>query len=152
MKHDQKIDIVGRIGEKIVVNYLNSQGEKVQESIDHFDREKDLISNGKKVEVKTQQPFVVKNAFTFRVNQLRKCRSVDELYIVSVPPKMKPNYKWGGWLFKVDPKTFKESRYTTSFGNEMVVINIEQPAVTPLKKLSKEEIDELNKYTESAYT
>jgi len=151
MKSDQKIDIIGRIGEKIVVNYLNSQGQKVQESLDHFDREKDLLSDGKKIEVKTQQPFVVKNAFTFGTNQLRKCRSVDELYIVSIPPKMDFHYKWGGWLFKVDPKTFKESRYTTKFGKEMVVIKIEQPAVKPLKKLSEEEISELVKYTESAY-
>lgn len=151
MKHEQRIDILGRIGEKIVVNHLNSLGMKVEESINHFDSEKDLLADGKTIEVKTQQPFVYKNAFTFRENQLRKCRSVDELYVVSVPPVMKLDYKWGGQLFKIDPKTFTETRYTTKNGHKMILINIEQPAVQSIKELTKEEIQELNKYTESAY-
>lgn len=152
MKHDQKIDILGRIGEKIVVNYFNSQGRKVQESIDHFDRFKDMIVDGKMIEVKTEQPFVMKNAFTFRENQLQKCRNVDELYFVSIPPLMKKNYKWGGWIFKADPKNFIISeRYTTKYGNKMIVIPIEQEALVPVQKMNQEEIDELIKYAESNY-
>lgn len=151
MKHEQRIDILGRIGEKIVVNHLNSLGMKVEESLNHFDSEKDLLADGKTIEVKTQQPFVYKDAFTFRDNQLRKCRSVDELYVVSIPPVMKPDYKWGGHLFKIDPKTFTETRYTTKNGNKMILINIDQPAVQSIKELTKEETQELMKYAESGY-
>lgn len=152
MKHEQRIDILGRIGEKIVVNYLNSLGHKVQESIDHFDRTKDMTVDGKHIEVKTEQPFVMKNAFTFRETQLRKCRSVDELYFVSIPPLINPKYKWGGWIFSANPKTFIESeRYTTKYGHKMVVIPIEQESLVAVKKLTQEEIHELMKYADSNY-
>jgi len=152
MKNDERISILGRIGEKIVINHLNNLGRHVQESLDHYDSEKDLLVDGKKVEVKTEQPFVLKNAFTFRENQIRKCRSVDELYFVSIPPVISPKYKWGGWLFKADPKKFEESeRYTTKYGNKMVVIPIDQDAITPIRKLTTEEVKELTKYAQSAY-
>jgi hypothetical protein len=153
MNHAQRIDILGRMGEKIVVNYLNNLGHKVEESIDPYDRVKDMtVNNQLNIEVKTEQPFVIKNAFTIRENQLKKCRNVDELYFVSVPPLMNLKYKWGGWIFKVDPKTFVESsRYTTKYGNKMVVIPINQDAVVPVQKLKQEEITELLKYTESSY-
>lgn len=152
MKHEQRIDILGRIGEKIVVNYLNSLGHKVQESIDHFDRTKDMTVDGKHIEVKTEQPFVMKNAFTFRETQLRKCRTVDELYFVSIPPLIKKDYKWGGWIFKADPKNFIISeKYTTKYGNKMIVIPIEQEALVPLQRMNQEEINQLVKYAESNY-
>ena len=152
MKTEQRIDILGRIGEKILVNYFNTLGRKVQESIDHFDHVKDMTVDGKLIAVKTEQPFVKKNAFTFRENQLRKCRNVDELYFISIPPLLNPSYKWGGWIFKADPKTFVESeRYTTKFGNKMIVVPIEQESLIPVKKLSQDEIDELIKYADSNY-
>ena len=85
MERHQAIDILGRTGEKIIANMLIELGLNVQESIDHFDREKDFLVDGKKVEVKTEQPYVLMNCFSFRENQLRKCRSVDVLYFVSIP-------------------------------------------------------------------
>ena len=148
---DYNVDILGRIGEKIVVNYLTTQGKLVQESINHYDSEKDMIVDGKKAEVKTQQPFVMKNAFTFRENQLRKCRNVDILYFVSVPPVFKKPFAWGGWLFEADPKKFTTSNYTTKKGINMILVDIDQPALTPIYKLSKEEVDELVKYANSSY-
>jgi len=102
--------------------------------------------------VKTEQPFVKKNAFTFRENQLKKCRNVDELYFISIPPLINLNYKWGGWIFKANPKTFIETEtYTTKFGIRMIVIPIKQDSLIPIKKLSQDEIDELLKYTDSNY-
>ncbi len=146
------IDILGRMGEKIVANKLREQGRMVTEAIDHFDREKDMMVDGALVEIKTQQPFFVQNAFSFRSNQLRKCSSVDELYFVSVPPVIKPDYKWGGWIFKVDPKNFTTRSYRTKGGIDMVLVDIEQPAVVPFLKMSEQEIAELVKYAKSAYS
>lgn len=144
-------DILGRMGEKIIANYLNSKGHSVEESIDHYDYEKDLLVDGKKVEVKTEAPFVMQNAFSVRENQLKKCRNVDILYFVSVPPSIKPNYKWAGWIFEVDPKTFKHRTYTTKTGLKMILIDIEQDAVKAVHKMKDSEINQLSRYTSSNY-
>jgi len=151
MNRDQSIEILGRIGEKIVANYFSQKGSKIVESLDHFDSQKDMMIDGKTVEVKTQQPFVKLNSLTFRKNQLMKCTSVDELYIVTVPPVMRTTYRWGGWILKIDPKTFKYTTYTTKAGNHMICVKIEQDAVEPIHKLSKEECSELSKYAMSDY-
>jgi len=148
---NQAIDILGRTGEKIIANLLSRQGLKVEESINHFDSEKDFLVDGKKVEVKTEQPYVRKNAFTFRENQLRKCRSVDVLYFVSIPPLIAPDYKWGGWIFRAEPSAFEYYRYTTKFGIRMIAVPINQSAMFPLCKMKEEEIRELVKYANSAY-
>ena len=94
-------EILGKTGEKIVSNYFQRQRMIVEHSIDNFDREKDLIVEGKNVEVKTMQPYVYKNAFSFKKNQLKKCKSVDRFVIVSVPPLINVKYKYGGKIFEV---------------------------------------------------
>ena len=151
MNRNQTIEILGRIGEKIVANYFSQRGCKVIESINHFDSEKDMLIDDKKIEVKTQQPFVKLNSLTFRKNQLRKCKNVDKLFVVTVPPVMRTSYKWGGWILEIDPKTFKYTNYTTKVGTQMICINIEQEAVKPLYKLTTEEVVELMKYAQSDY-
>lgn len=151
MDRNQAIDILGRTGEKIIANMLTNLGLNVQESINHFDSEKDFLVDGKKVEVKTEQPYVLKNLFSFRENQLRKCRNVDVLYFVSIPPLMNINYKWGGWIFRAEPQNFKYQTYTTKFGIKMVGVPIEQDALIPVKKMEEHEIAELLKYAKSAY-
>jgi hypothetical protein len=151
MNKIQAIEILGRTGEKIIANMLTNLGLNVQESINHFDSEKDFLVDGKKVEVKTEQPYVLKNAFSFRENQLRKCKSVDVLYFVSIPPLFNKNYKWGGWIFRADPQKFKCTSYTTKSGMRMIAVPIEQEAMIPVQKMKNEEIAELLKYAESAY-
>ena len=146
------IEFLGKTGEKIVANELNKLGKKVEHSINNFDSEKDFLVDGFKVEVKTEQPYVMKNCISIRKTQLRKCRGVDKLYFVLVPPLMKPNYKWGGWLMEVDPNFTVSETYVTKFGTEMVSIPIEQEAVVPLRRLSTEENRELLKYAQSAYS
>lgn len=154
MNNDRKIaiEILGKTGEKIIANMFSSARLKVEYSIDNFDRHKDFIVEGKTVEVKTEQPYVLKNAISIRDTQLKKCKSVDYLFFVSVPPLFDKNYKWGGCILKVDPKTFKHSSYTTKFRTKMIQIPIEQPAVEKVRNLTKEEIDELMKYAISAYS
>jgi hypothetical protein len=109
-----------------------------------------MVDGQYKVEVKTQVPFIMKNSFTFKPNQLRKCRSVDVLYFVSVPAPRHTD-KWAGWIFRVEPKNFVTSSYRTKDGREMILINREQPALIPVKKMSDEEARELQKYTVSEY-
>ena len=142
---------LGLMGEKIVINMLNEEGRKVKTSIDKYDSEKDLLIGDKiKAEVKTQVPFIMQNAFTFKPNQLRKCRGVDELYFVSVPAG-KHSDKWAGWIFKADPKSFVTRNYRTKDGRDMLLVDREQESLTPIKKMSFEEIKELQKYTVSGY-
>ena len=62
MTYDESIGELGLLGEKIMTNYFNSQGMMVEHSIDKFDREKDMLVNGKKVEIKTEQPLVLELA------------------------------------------------------------------------------------------
>mgnify|MGYP003704042901 FL=1 len=149
---EQLISELGLAGEKIIINYLSEQRRIVKQSIDKFDSQKDITVDGNlTVEVKTQQPYVKMNALTFRPNQLRKCRNVNELYFVTAKAQISPSYKWNNCIFKVDPKNFVTKSYTTSYGVDMVAIPIEQEAVQFVKKLSEEEGRELAKYTQSNY-
>jgi hypothetical protein len=152
MNRDELINIVGRIGEKIIGNMLRDAGHDVRETIDNFDSKKDLIVDGNiLVEVKTEQPYIKRNAITFRENQLKKCRNVDALFFVSVPPLMNESYKWGGWIFKVDPKNFVCEKYQTKFGTRMIAIPIEQESVIPVRKLTEEELSYIKPYLTSDY-
>ena len=151
MTKDELMNELGLAGEKIVINMLSDEGCRIKTSIDKYDSEKDLLVDGQyKVEVKTQVPFVMQNAFTFKPNQLRKCRSVDVLYFVSVPPPRNQD-KWAGWIFRAEPQNFTTRNYRTKDGRDMVLIDREQPALVPVKKMSDEEMKELQKYSVSGY-
>ena len=151
MTKEELMNELGLAGEKIVINMLSGKSYRIESSINKYDSEKDLMVDGQyKVEVKTQVPFIMKNSFTFKPNQLRKCRSVDVLYFVSVPAPRHTD-KWAGWIFRVEPKNFVTTTYRTKDGREMILINREQPALIPVKKMSDEEARELQKYTVSEY-
>jgi hypothetical protein len=152
MTQEEKMNELGLAGEKIVTNMLNSLGSnlKIEHSVDKYDREKDMLVDGYKVEVKTQVPFVMKNAFTFLPKQLNKCRGVDVLYFVSVPPPRNED-KWAGWIFRAEPKNFKTTSYTTRDGRNMILVPREQEALVPIQKMSDEEIKVLMQYTVSGF-
>lgn len=151
MTKEELMNELGLAGEKIVINMLSGEGCRIQSSINKYDSEKDLLVDGQyKVEVKTQVPFIMKNSFTFKPNQLRKCRSVDVLYFVSVPAPRHTD-KWAGWIFRAEPKNFVTTSYRTKDGREMILINRDQPALIPVRKMTDEESRELQKYTVSEY-
>lgn len=150
MNKIDKMNELGLMGEKIIINYLSEEGHIVKHSVDKYDSEKDLIVEGKKVEVKTQVPFLLENSFTFKPDQLRKCRNVDVLYFVSVPAN-KHNDKWAGWIFEADPKKFVTRQRTTKDGRVMILIDRNQPALKPIKRVSAEEMEQLQRYTVSEY-
>jgi hypothetical protein len=90
---------IGKTGENLVAEYFKQQGSLVKTSDDNFDSEKDLIVDGKNVEVKTQTIYRMfpyngnrVHAFTVDIhkecdkiysNQLSKCLNVDRLIFVA---------------------------------------------------------------------
>ena len=152
LTREQKIEILGKIGEKYVGNYL-AKNRKVEFSLDNFDSEKDLIADGKTVEVKVGTPFITEGAIAFKKSQLTKCRSVDEFYFVTIPAP-KYDYRWSGWLFRIENNfRYKVRNITRSNGwiDEMVLVPIEQDAVIPIFKVEDSVINEMMKYTTSKY-
>ena len=149
MNRSEKMNELGLMGEKIIINYLSEEGHVVKHSVDKYDREKDLVVQDKKVEVKTQVPFLSENAFSFKPDQLRKCRNVDVLYFISVPAG-RHHDKWAGWIFQVDPKSFVTRQRNTKDGRSMILVDRNQPALKPIKQISAEGREQLRKYSVSA--
>ena len=155
MTTEQKIEALGLIGEKYVANYLAENNRVVKHSLDKFDSRKDLLVDGKiTVEVKTGVPFISERAFSVHRAQLDKCRYVDELYFVTIPAfKFKSDLT--GWFYSVDPKTFKYKTKKVPRGDgtfrEMLLIPIEQDAVTRIHKIDDYAINEMMKYNTSKY-
>ena len=89
---DQMKVKTGDLGERLVARYFRSQGLQVEESMDLFDRKKDMIVDEKHTcEVKTQQLWHKENAFTVKPGQIAKCRDVDILIFVETPSKYNGN-------------------------------------------------------------
>ncbi len=151
--HDARIGILGTVGEKICAAFLNRKGHVVNLSLDPFDRRKDMmIDNKYTAEVKTEQPYIMKNCLSFRLTQLRKCQEVDVLFFVTIPPKLNENYKHGGKIFMVQPKKFTYFEYETKQRIKMYGIPFEQDAVQQIYTLTADERRELIRYSESAYS
>ena len=150
LTREQNIEILGKTGEKIVANYYSRKGKIVEQAINHFDNTKDMTVDGSKVEVKTQVPVVLKNAFTFRKNQLRKCLSADGVVFVSVPNSVKPHWS-DGKVYLIEPSKLKYNHYKTKDGRDMVLIPINQPDMMEMYQMTREECIELQKYTTSEW-
>jgi hypothetical protein len=81
----------GDLGERLVARYYRSLGKSVEESLDLFDRKKDMTVDTLSCEVKTQQPWHKESAFTVKSNQIEKCLDVDLLIFVETPSKYNGN-------------------------------------------------------------
>lgn len=150
-----KQDRLGALGEAYVSEFLTTSGHQIRMSDNKYDSQKDmsiLIENEwKTIEVKTQVPFIVENAFTYKPNQVKKCSSVDHLFVVTLPPPSNMSYRYCGYIFHVDPKTMHTRSRMTKDGRTMVLIPIEQPAVEIVAQLSNLQVKNLQKYTVSRY-
>lgn len=144
---------LGQVGEKIIRNTFSEMGYKVIDSIDIFDKEKDfyIVKNNRKilVENKTQVPYVQKCALTINQDQRKKCWAVGKLTFVTVPPNT--SFEYAGYIYDVNIKKAKITKYTTKGGEKMIAIPILQPAVKVIRKLTKKELTELQKYKVSKY-
>jgi hypothetical protein len=85
MTPSQCKELLGAVGEGLVRRFFQSQGKIVIMSEDKYDDEKDMIVNGKTVEVKTLLPVYKYNSFCLPCNQSKKCESVDRLIFIEVP-------------------------------------------------------------------
>ena len=151
MTKDELMNELGLSGEKIVINMLSELGCVVKSSINKYDSQKDLLVDGQyTVEVKTQAPFVKENVFTFNPSQLRKCKSVDVLYFVSVPHPTYRHYS-DGWIYRAVTKDFKYYPWKDKWGNSRICVPIKQEALIPVKKMTDEECAELQKYLTTGY-
>lgn len=144
------MEILGKTGEKIVSNYYSRNGSIVEQAINNFDSTKDMLVDGKKIEIKTQVPFVIKSSFTFRQNQLTKCLNADTVVFVSVPNSTKSHYSEGK-VYAIESKKLKYDYYTTKDGRKMILIAIGQPDMKELFVMSEDECKELQKYTISSW-
>lgn len=98
----QKI-LLGIMGERIVAHTLRKQGHIVEESLNVFDSEKDMLVDNNPVEVKTQVPYMIEDSFAVFPNQLKKLKNCHRTYFVSVPLKAEDSL--AGGIFEIDLKS-----------------------------------------------
>jgi len=151
MDKSYKNDKLGQIGERIVANHLSKQGKCIEFSTDLYDREKDFLADGRKIEVKTQVPFISKKSFTFKPSQFIKCRTVDDWYVVAIQANFHA-CDFVNKIYHVTPKSFLYEEYEIrSDRRKMILIPINQPAVTFVADIRPEDLKELLKYTNTEY-
>jgi hypothetical protein len=114
-----KKTLLGILGEKIVAKYLRDRGHVVNESLYMFDSSKDMEVDGHHIEVKTQTPFLIHDAFAVSVNQINKIRNSHRVYWVSVPPT-KVSDILAGYVFEMDPNNVKSFLYKLKSGREII--------------------------------
>lgn len=89
MSITEKREALGNLGEKVARNYFSVLNYQILDSSTKYDSEKDfeIVKNGKveTVEVKTQHPYFLMNAFTIPASHLKKCQKVDRLIFVQPP-------------------------------------------------------------------
>jgi hypothetical protein len=118
-ENELKKTLLGILGEKIVAKYLRDKGHEVNESLYMFDSSKDMIVDGNYVEVKTQVPFLIHDAFGISINQMNKIQNSHKVYWVSVPPS-KIHDNLSGYVFEMDPKVAKSFLYRLKTGREVM--------------------------------
>jgi len=151
MAQDSKQSKLGRAGESIVLNWYSEQGMKVKASIDQYDSHKDALIDGKWAEVKTQVPFVYRDSFTIKPNQLRKCQNVCRLIFVSVP-NAKENHYSAGKVYCIFPEDgLQYNKYTTKDGRDMILIPIKQDGMREIFEMTEEEQKILQRYSVSSW-
>jgi hypothetical protein len=146
----KSIEMLGRAGETIITNYCTAAGQKVLVSEDQYDNQKDMIIDGLKVEVKTQVPYIYKNAFSFKPNQLRKCKNADRVIFISVPSKEKPHHS-DGKVFLIKSADMKYYPYKTKDGREMIAVPIDQEGMDELFTLTDKQCKLLQSYSVSGW-
>lgn len=146
-KDDEPIQAkMGRAGETIVSNWFIKKGYPVTASVDQYDSSKDMIIGGQRVEVKTQVPFVNKDAFSFRDSQLKKCKNADMVFFVSVPAKTKDHFSYGK-VYCVESKNMEYTTYLTKDNRRMILVPINQSGMIEVFTMTQEEQEILNKYS-----
>ena len=145
---DQMKTKTGDLGERLVARYFRNKGLHVEESIDLFDRKKDmLVDEIHSCEVKAQQLWHKENAFTVKANQVQKCRDVDILIFVETPSKYNGNkvrlYEFPKGMRKTRVLRTMDGRTMHLFGRENA--NLLETITDPVV------VEQFNRYTLSTW-
>lgn len=147
LNESEKKTKTGDLGEKLVAKYFRGLGYDVEESLDLFDRKKDMMINEETCEVKTQQPWHSENAFSVKENQMKKCLSVDHLIFVETPSENN-NYEVKLYEFPKDKRQTKirttsdnRKMYLFSKVNGNLLTSISEPVI----------VEQFKKYMMSAW-
>lgn len=157
MTKEEKMEALGACGEKIVGNFLSSQGAKVEHFIDKFNSTGDFkISNTRGlydgvIEVKTGTPFVTKNWFTVDVKQLKKIYNSDGVFFVCCACGIRDEY--ADMLFFMERPKETEGDWKTYKKEDKLMAGISRnhPNIRIIRALTLEESEELEKYSVSDY-
>ena len=143
--------LLGMIGERIVASYLRKSGCDVEESLNVFDSEKDLLVDGYKCEVKTQVPIMIEDSFAISTRQRGKIMDSHRVYWISVPLKLYDEL--AGCVFEMDPRdeTLKGYRWTTHSGREAICFPRRQTAMKLLFKIEDSAILEQLRELSTSY-
>ena len=143
LTEQQRIELIGALGEEVVDKILKEAGFNVKKSENKYDSEKDFLVEGLKVEVKTVVPWFTENALTIDANQYRKCYNADFVIFVCVPSKGLTNLstsKYDGNVYVVSPKEVKWRTKETKSGLPKCLINIDQSGVRLCHKIIDQKI------------
>jgi hypothetical protein len=146
----QKV-LLGMIGERIVASILRVKGHQVEESLNVFDSEKDMLVDGFPVEVKTQVPYMIEDSFAVLPSQLKKLTACHRVYWVCVPLKNFDDL--AGTIFEMDPKSenLKAHRVRRHDGAEVVCFPRRQSAMKLIGKVNDENILKQLRYLSTSY-
>lgn len=142
--------LVGIIGERIVAHYLRKAGHTVEESLNVFDTEKDMLVDGLPVEVKTQVPLVIEDSFSIDYSQKKKIMNSHRVYFVSIPTKLGDDLE--GCIFELNPQEeFKAHRRDRADGSKIICIPRRQTALKIVARITDTEILEQLKRLSTSY-
>ena len=139
MDSESKKILLGLLGERIVAKLLRDAGHTVEESLDIFDSEKDLLVNNKNVEVKSQVPLLIKDSFTVGLNQMTKIKESHAVYWISIPPKVALD-DLSGCVFQMNPRKCKHRIWSTNSGKEMMLFPRRQEAMKIVHRIKDQKI------------
>jgi hypothetical protein len=143
LTENQRIKLIGALGEDVVNSVLKEAGFNVQKSIDRYDSEKDFLVENLKIEVKTVVPWFTENALTIDASQFKKCYNADYVIFVCVPTKGLTNIsntKYDGNIYVINPKEVTWRTKETKNGLSKYLVNINQSGVKLCHKITNSKV------------
>ena len=137
----------GDLGERLVAKYYRDLGHKVDESLNLFDRFKDMSIDDESCEVKTQIPWIKENAFTIQESQVKKCLSVDRLIFVETPSKFN-DYKVEIYEF---PKESRDPKVKITKDNRKMILFEKKKGVLLTTITDDEIVNQFKRYSLSEW-
>jgi hypothetical protein len=134
MSVDYKRVLLGMLGEKIVAKHFRDSGHQVEESLNVFDSEKDMIIDGNNVEVKTNAPLIYYDSFSIPKSQHDKIMNSHKVYWVSVPLQTQKD-QFAGCIFEMDPKVVKLHTIKFNSGTTAIGIRRQQEGMKVIHKI-----------------